>query len=74
MATLFAWTGALKKRAEIDGNKELAAFAQKLEDISIETIEDGFMTGDLFLLSEKQVKEKMFTETFIKEIRKRLDA
>ena len=74
MATLFAWTGALKKRAEIDGNDELAAFAQKLEDISIETIEEGFMTGDLYLLSEKDVKEKMFTETFIKEIKKRLDA
>lgn len=74
MATLFAWTGALKKRAELDGNDELAAFATKLEETSIKTIEDGFMTGDLYLLSEKDVKEKMFTETFIKEIRKRLDA
>ncbi len=74
MATLFAWTGALKKRGELDGNDELVAFATKLEETSIKTIEDGFMTGDLYMLSEKDVKEKMFTETFIKEIKRRLDA
>ena len=74
MATLFAWTGALKKRAELDGNKELAAFAQRLEEISIKTIEDGDMTGDLVILSELENKKKLSTEDFIKEIKSRLDA
>ena len=72
MATLFAWTGALKKRGEIDGNEELVEFADKLEAASIRTIEDGVMTGDLYLLSENDNKRKVNTETFIKEIKKRL--
>ena len=74
MATLFAWTGALKKRGELDGNKELVAFADKLEAASIQTIEEGVMTGDLFLLSELEEKSKVNTEAFIKEIRVRMDA
>ena len=74
MATLFAWTGALKKRAELDGNKELEVFADKLEKVSIETIEDGYMTGDLMVLSELETKTKLSTEDFIKEIKIRLDA
>ncbi len=74
MATLFAWTGALKKRAELDGNKELESFAQRLEEISIKTIEDGDMTGDLVILSELENKKKLSTEDFIKEIKRRLDA
>ena len=74
MATLFAWTGALRKRAELDGNDDLAMFADKLEDISIKTIEDGFMTGDLVMLSELDNKQKLNTEDFIKEIKRRLDA
>jgi len=74
MATLFAWTGALKKRAELDGNKELEDFADKLEQVSIETIEDGYMTGDLMVLSELETKTKLSTEDFIKEIKNRLDA
>lgn len=74
MATLFAWTGALRKRAELDGNDDLAVFADKLEDISIKTIEDGYMTGDLVMLSELDNKQKLSTEDFIKEIKRRLDA
>ena len=50
VATLFAWTGALRKRGELDGNKELSDFADKLEKATIKTIEDGVMTGDLYVL------------------------
>ena len=73
MATLFAWTGALRKRGEIDGNEKLVELADKLEKTSIETIEAGIMTGDLYLLSEAENKTKVNTETFIKEIKKRID-
>lgn len=69
MATLFAWTGALKKRGEIDGSAELIAFADKLEKVSVETIENGVMTKDLYILSELSNKKKVNTEEFIKEIR-----
>ena len=48
MATLFAWTGALRKRGELDNTPELVDFANKLEQASIQTIEDGVMTGDLY--------------------------
>lgn len=72
MATLFAWTGALKKRGELDGNTELMAFADKLEKTSLETIEAGVMTGDLYLLSDIQGKRSVHTEEFIKEIRARM--
>ncbi len=68
MATIFAWSGALKKRGELDGNKELIAFANKLEEASIKTIESGVMTKDLVLLSEAKNKTQVDTETFIKEI------
>ncbi len=72
MATLFAWTGALRKRGELDGNDDLAAFADKLEKASIDTIEQGIMTGDLYLLSEADNKQKVNTEEFIKQIKTRL--
>jgi isocitrate dehydrogenase len=72
MATLFAWTGALRKRGEIDGNDALVSFAGALEAASIKTIEDGVMTGDLYLLSETDNKQKVSTETFIREIKQRL--
>jgi len=52
MATIFAWTGALKKRGELDGIKELVDFATKLEQASVQTIENGVMTKDLASLSE----------------------
>jgi isocitrate dehydrogenase len=74
MATLFAWTGALRKRGEMDGNCELVTFADKLEKASIDTIEkDGIMTGDLYLLSETDNKRRVGTEEFIKEIKNNLD-
>ncbi len=72
VATLFAWSGALRKRGELDSNKELVAFADKLEQATIKTIEDGVMTGDLYVLSSLENKKKVDTETFLKEIDLRL--
>lgn len=73
MATLFAWTGALRKRGELDNLPELIDFADKLEKASIETIEDGVMTGDLAALSSLNNITKVDTEAFLTEIAKRLD-
>lgn len=73
MATLFAWTGALKKRGEIDGNEPLVTFAERLEQASIRTIEQGVMTGDLYVLSELEHKQKVSTEAFIKQIKMTLE-
>ena len=72
VATLFAWTGALRKRGELDGNKSLSDFADKLEKATIKTIEDGVMTGDLYLLSKLENKKKVNTEEFLLEINNRL--
>lgn len=72
MATLFAWTGALRKRGELDDLPELMQFADKLEQASIQTIEEGVMTGDLYLLSDLENKTKVDTETFLHEINNRL--
>lgn len=74
MATIFAWTGALRKRGELDGIQELISFADKLEAASIKTIEEGVMTGDLAPLSEAPTKTIVNTEEFLYEIKKRLDA
>lgn len=73
VATIFAWSGALAKRAHMDGNKELAEFAAKLEKATIGTIEDGYMTGDLAALY-KGDKEPvtMQTEDFLKKIAEKL--
>ena len=73
MATIFAWTGALAKRGQMDGNKELEEFAKKLEAASIETIESGTMTKDLALLTELPNVTVVNTIDFIKAIRKRLE-
>ena len=73
MATLFAWTGALRKRGELDNLPELIDFADKLEKASIETLEDGVMTGDLAALSSLDNITKVDTEAFLTEIAKRLD-
>lgn len=74
MATIFAWTGALRKRGELDGNSELVAFASNLEAAAKYTIEvEGVMTGDLFLLSTAENKRKVNTEDFIKEIKNNYD-
>ena len=72
VATLFAWTGALRKRGELDSTPELCDFAEKLEKATIQTIEDGVMTGDLAALSSLENKQTVDTETFLKEISVRL--
>ncbi|MBQ9941409.1 MAG: NADP-dependent isocitrate dehydrogenase, partial [Christensenellaceae bacterium] len=74
MATLFAWTGALRKIGEMDGNKDLMQFADQLEAASIETIEEGVMTKDLALLSDLPNITTVNSTDFIREIRKRLEA
>ncbi len=74
VATLFAWTGALRKRGELDNTPDLIAFADKLEKATIKTIEDGVMTGDLALLSTLPNKRKVDTEEFLIEIGERLKA
>lgn len=74
VATLFAWTGALRKRGELDATPELSDFADKLEKATIQTIEEGVMTGDLALLSKLDNIQKVDTETFLVEVDKRLKA
>ena len=74
VATLFAWSGALRKRGELDNIPELCDFADKLEKATLTTIEDGIMTGDLALLSSLENKTKVDTETFLVEVNKRLSA
>lgn len=73
MATIFAWTGALRKRGELDGIRGLVEFADKLEAASIKTIDEGTMTKDLASLSEAPSKKIVNTEDFLKEINLRLE-
>ena len=73
MATLFAWTGALRKRGELDRINALVDFADKLEKASIQTIEDGVMTGDLASMSTLENITKVNTEEFLLAIRDRLE-
>ena len=72
VATIFAWTGALRKRGELDGNKELSAFADRLEKATIDTIESGEMTKDLALITTIEHPTVLNSEDFIKAIAKRL--
>ena len=72
MATLFAWSGALRKRAQLDGLPELEAFADKIEKASIETIEEGIITGDLNNLLENDNKKTVTTEEFLKAVASKL--
>ena len=72
MATIFAWTGALRKRGELDNNLELVSFADRLERASLQTIEDGVMTKDLAMLTDLKEIKTVNTYEFIKEIRSRL--
>ena len=74
MATIFAWTGALAKRGEMDGNAELIDFANALERASIRTIEEGVMTKDLASLSDTKDITVVNTEDFLREVGKRLDS
>lgn len=73
VATIFAWTGALRKRGELDGNKELMVFADKLQKATLTTIESGRMTKDLALITSLKDVTVLNSENFIKEIRKTLD-
>ena len=74
VATIFAWTGALRKRGELDGLDELIAFADRLEKATLKTIEDGKMTKDLALITSLENVTVLNSENFIKEIRKTLEA
>jgi isocitrate dehydrogenase len=74
VALIFAWTGALRKRGELDGIPELGAFADKLEAATVKTIEEGIMTGDLAKLAEPPAKKIVYTEEFIDEVARRLEA
>ena len=74
MATIFAWSGALKKRAEFDKLKDLEDFANKLEEACIETLNDGLMTKDLVSLVDDKTKVKELNSLeFIKAIREHLE-
>lgn len=73
VATIFAWTGALRKRGELDNIKELMDFADKLEEATLGTIESGSMTKDLALITSIKDVNVLNSEGFIKEIRKKLE-
>ncbi|MGA3281154.1 MAG: NADP-dependent isocitrate dehydrogenase [Smithella sp.] len=69
MALIFAWSGGLRKRGEMDGSSEVVKFADKLEQAAIATVENGTMTGDLLALAEKKSSnKKVNTEEFIDAI------
>ena len=73
VATIFAWTGALRKRGELDGIQALQDFADKLDEATLETIESGKMTGDLALITTIPEVKKLGTEEFIFAIKETLD-
>ncbi len=73
MATIFAWTGALAKRGELDGNEALRAFAAKLERACLDTIESGVMTKDLASLWEKGEPTVVTSDGFLAAVRSRLE-
>ncbi len=72
VATIFAWTGALRKRGELDGNEDLIGFADKLEQATIGTIEEGRMTKDLALITSIENPTVLNTEDFIEAIAEKL--
>ena len=76
VATIFAWTGALAKRGELDNIPELTAFAMKLERATVQTIEEGKMTGDLIPLfkAEGIAPQKMESRAFLKAVAEKLNA
>nr|WP_317282023.1 NADP-dependent isocitrate dehydrogenase [uncultured Sellimonas sp.] len=73
VATIFAWSGALRKRGELDENKELQDFADKLEKATIDTIESGEMTKDLALITTSEHPKVLNSEEFIKAIARRIE-
>ena len=72
MATLFAWSGALKKRAELDALPALAAFGEALETAALQALRDGVMTADLARLAESGPSEPVTTLAFLRAVRERL--
>jgi isocitrate dehydrogenase len=72
IASIFAWTGALAKRGELDGTPEVVSFAKTLEKVIIETVESGTMTKDLMLIAEPRVEKYALTEEFIDAVAARL--
>ena len=74
VATIFAWSGALRKRGELDGNSELQDFADRLEKATLGTIESGKMTKDLALITTLDDVTALNTEDFILAIQKNLEA
>ena len=72
VASIFAWTGALARRGELDGTPDVTAFARRLEAIVVRTIEDGVMTKDLAAIAEPKVDKHALTREFIDEIAARL--
>ncbi len=74
VATIFAWSGALRKRGELDNLSDLVNFADCLEKATIKTIEDGVMTGDLYSMSKLETKTKVDTEGFLRAVDDRLKA
>ena len=72
VATIFAWSGALRKRGELDGNPELMAFADKLEQATLDTIESGSMTKDLALITTMEHPTVLNSQQFIQAIAARL--
>ena len=72
VATIFAWSGALRKRGELDGNKELMDFADRLDEATIRTIEEGKMTKDLALITTMENPTVLNSEGFIKAIAENL--
>ena len=73
IATLFAWTGAFRKRGELDGNKELQDYADRIEAITLELVGEGYMTGDLALISTVPEKHVLDLEGFLKLIAERYE-
>ncbi len=74
IASIFAWTGALAKRGELDGTPEVVKFAQTIESTVIETVEGGVMTKDLMLIAEPKVTHYARTEEFIDAVVERMKA
>ena len=74
MATIFAWSGALRKRGEMDGLPALQNFADQLEGACYDTINAGYVTGDLANLMEGVIVQKQNSLGFLKAIRERLEA
>ena len=73
MATIFAWSGAFRKRGELDNLPALCAYADALEKATIDTIEAGEMTGDLYLISTLENKKKLDSWEFLDAIAGRLE-